>query len=94
MFSNFNCAIIPFIECPAVPNCDIGWTAQKIKTTLPTGATCPKYVCLEGPKTLICSVAGGLLSTFDGSNIDATLCDHVIVEQQGLWSVSGVKKYS
>jgi hypothetical protein len=75
-----------------VPKCDLGWTAQIIEGTKSIGTACPRFECKESPKTLVCSIASGLLSTFDASSIDVDLCDHIIVQQKALWSVSGAKQ--
>jgi hypothetical protein len=69
-----------------VPKCDAGWIAKKIEIV---GDDCPEYKCVEVPKNLICSINGGLLSSFDGTRFEVDLCDHVIIQHQGFWSVSG-----
>jgi hypothetical protein len=74
------------IDCPPVPKCDAGWIAKIIEII---GDVCPEYECIEGPKNLICSIEGGQLTSFDGTRFEVDLCDHVIIQHQGLWSVSG-----
>jgi hypothetical protein len=77
---------ICLIDCPPVPKCDAGWVAKKIEFV---GEDCPEYKCVEVSKNLICSIDGRQLSSFDGTRLEVDLCDHVIVQHQGLWSISG-----
>jgi hypothetical protein len=73
------------IACPAAPQCGEGLIAKEILR----GKDCSSYECAP---ELTCTIEGGDITSFDGSVSNVDLCDHIIAQKQGDWSVRGMYK--
>lgn len=65
--------------------CDSGWIIKEIGFNYTSGLPISK--CVE---ILTCTIEARMVTTFDGYVIDAEVCDHILAQWKGLWTISSM----
>lgn len=50
---------------------------------------CPIYECVPPPEDHFCLIEGKMITTFDNTTLLAEICDHILVQEDGAWNVTG-----